>query len=107
MYEEESDGLGDRLWSEIQAAISLISTHPAIGQAVQRVRGAVRRVPLRHFPFPPCVPRVPRPHRGGRSRAHKSEAELLAQTTGRRADLTKPYTPTLSAAAYPSTASSS
>jgi toxin ParE1/3/4 len=50
-YEEESVGLGDRLWSEIQAAVALISTHPSIGQAVQRVRGAVRRVPLRHFPF--------------------------------------------------------
>ena len=52
-YESETAGLGDRLWSEIQAAISLISLHPAIGEAVRRVRarGAVRRVPLRHFPF--------------------------------------------------------
>jgi toxin ParE1/3/4 len=52
-YEGESDGLGDRLWSEIQAAVELISSHPAIGEVVRRahVRGVVRRVPLRHFPF--------------------------------------------------------
>ena len=52
-YEEESAGLGDRLWSEIQAAISLIATHPSIGEVVRRVRrsGPVRRLPLRHFPF--------------------------------------------------------
>ena len=52
-YESESAGLGDRLWSEIQAAISLISTFPSIGGEVTglRVEEAVRRVPLRHFPF--------------------------------------------------------
>lgn len=52
-YETESAGLGDRLWSEIQAAIDLISDQPAIGEVVRRlrVRGAIRRVPLRHFPF--------------------------------------------------------
>lgn len=52
-YENETVGLGDRLWSEIQAAIDLISGRPAIGEAVRGVRtpGAVRRVPLRHFPF--------------------------------------------------------
>jgi toxin ParE1/3/4 len=52
-YESESPGLGDRLWSEIQAAISLISDFPAIGEAVPlaRIRASVRRVPLRHFPF--------------------------------------------------------
>jgi toxin ParE1/3/4 len=51
-YENESAGLGDRLWSEIETAIELISTRPAIGQAVRiRGRGNVRRVPLRHFPF--------------------------------------------------------
>jgi toxin ParE1/3/4 len=52
-YENESVGLGDRLWSEIQAAIDLISAHPVIGEVVRRVRthGAIRRVPLRHFPF--------------------------------------------------------
>lgn len=52
-YENESVGLGDRLWSEIQAAIDLISGRPAIGEAVRRLRvkGAIRRVPLRHFPF--------------------------------------------------------
>ena len=38
-YEEESVGLGDRLWTEIQAAISMISDYPAIGEAVRvRVR---------------------------------------------------------------------
>ena len=38
---------------EIQAAVSLISTHPSIGEVVRRVRvsGTVRRVPLRHFLF--------------------------------------------------------
>jgi plasmid stabilization system protein ParE len=36
-YEQESVGLGDRLWTEIQAAISMISDYPAIGEAV-RVR---------------------------------------------------------------------
>jgi plasmid stabilization system protein ParE len=51
-YENESDGLGNRLWSEIQAAIDLISDHPAIGEELpSRVREPVRRVPLRHFPF--------------------------------------------------------
>jgi len=52
-YENESIGLGDRLWSEIQAAIALVSERPSIGEVVVRVRvqGAVRRVPLRHFPF--------------------------------------------------------
>ena len=52
-YERESAGLGDRLWLDIQAAIDLISSHPAIGEAIHRlrVRETVRRVPLRHFPF--------------------------------------------------------
>ncbi|HEY0140841.1 MAG TPA: type II toxin-antitoxin system RelE/ParE family toxin [Thermoanaerobaculia bacterium] len=52
-YENESAGLGDRLWYEIQAAIDLISRSPAIGEAVRPLRasGTVRRVPLRHFPF--------------------------------------------------------
>ena len=52
-YERESAGLGDRLWAEIQAAISLISDYPSIGEIVPRVRvqPKVRRVPLRHFPF--------------------------------------------------------
>jgi plasmid stabilization system protein ParE len=52
-YENESVGLGNGLWSDIQAAIALIADHPAIGEVVRRVRarGAVRRVPLRHFPF--------------------------------------------------------
>jgi plasmid stabilization system protein ParE len=52
-YEAESAGLGDRLWTEIHAAISLISTHPSIGEVVPRLRrpGPVRRILLRHFPF--------------------------------------------------------
>lgn len=52
-YENENPGLGDRLLAEIQAAISLISDHPSIGEMVVRVRvrEKVRRVPLRHFPF--------------------------------------------------------
>jgi plasmid stabilization system protein ParE len=52
-YENESAGLGERLWSEIQAAIDLIADHPLIGEVVRRrgVRESVRRVPLRHFPF--------------------------------------------------------
>jgi toxin ParE1/3/4 len=52
-YENESIGLGDQLWSDIQAAISLISDYPSIGERVPRVgmREAIRRVPLRHFPF--------------------------------------------------------
>ena len=64
-YENESVGLGDRLWSEIQAAIDLISGHPSIGEAVRRVhvRGAIRRVPLRDR----------------RSGAYEPKANLLAQ----------------------------
>ncbi|MGN6182960.1 MAG: type II toxin-antitoxin system RelE/ParE family toxin [Thermoanaerobaculia bacterium] len=50
-YEKECPGLGDRLWTEIQTAISHIETHPAIGEAVQQTRRKIRRVPLRHFPF--------------------------------------------------------
>lgn len=52
-YESESAGLGDRLWSEIEAAISLISDFPSVGEVVRRVgvKEVVRRVPLRHFPF--------------------------------------------------------
>jgi plasmid stabilization system protein ParE len=50
-YDREIPGLGDRLWSDIQAVVDLIAKHPAIGEAVRRTKGAVRRVPLRHFPF--------------------------------------------------------
>ena len=52
-YEREGEALGERLWEEIQAAIDLISNHPAIGEVVRRVRvpQTVRRIPLRHFPF--------------------------------------------------------
>lgn len=52
-YENETVGLGDRLWTEIQAAIEVISDRPGIGEAVRRLRarGTIRRVPLRHFPF--------------------------------------------------------
>ena len=50
-YESESAGLGDRLWDEIQRAVSLISRYPLIGESVRRTRGLVRRFPVRHFPF--------------------------------------------------------
>lgn len=50
-YEAESPGLGDRLWQDLQTAAELISAHSEIGELVQRTRGLVRRVPLRHFPF--------------------------------------------------------
>lgn len=52
-YEQHGPGLGDRLWSDIQAAIDLIAGHVAVGERVRRVRSRenVRRVPLRHFPY--------------------------------------------------------
>ena len=52
-YEGESMGLGDRLWSEIQAAADLIFRYPGIGNVIRRVRvrGGVRRFPLHSFPF--------------------------------------------------------
>ncbi|HEY0158641.1 MAG TPA: type II toxin-antitoxin system RelE/ParE family toxin [Thermoanaerobaculia bacterium] len=50
-YESQSPGLGDRLWREIQATVALVADHPAIGEPVRRTGGAVRRVPLRRFPF--------------------------------------------------------
>jgi plasmid stabilization system protein ParE len=52
-YESETAGLGDRLWTEIQAAIELISKYPSLGESVRRapVRRRVRQLPLRHFPF--------------------------------------------------------
>lgn len=50
-YESESHGLGSKLWDDIQAAVALISDHPAIGESVRRTRGRVRRLPLRRFPF--------------------------------------------------------
>ena len=53
-YEDESPGLGDRLWRDIQAGVELIETYPGIGERVRRSRGVretVRRFPLRDFPF--------------------------------------------------------
>jgi plasmid stabilization system protein ParE len=52
-YERERAGLGDRLWTDIQAITQLISDYPQIGEVVRnsRVRGTIRRFPLRHFPF--------------------------------------------------------
>jgi plasmid stabilization system protein ParE len=52
-YERERVGLGDRLWTDIQAITQLISDYPQIGRVVRlsRVRGTIRRFPLRHFPF--------------------------------------------------------
>jgi len=52
-YENEREGLGRELWDELQETIALISEFPAIGNVVHRakVRGVVRRVPLRRFPY--------------------------------------------------------
>lgn len=52
-YENQSAGLGDDLWREIQHTVALISGHPQIGSVVTRVRVTpqVRRVRLRRFPF--------------------------------------------------------
>jgi toxin ParE1/3/4 len=52
-YEAERSGLADRLWSEIQDVVNLISEHPAAGTIIPRIRGVsgVRRFPLRRFPF--------------------------------------------------------
>jgi len=51
-YENESPGLGNRLWLEIQTAIDLIAEHPAIGETVRvRSKRSIRRLPLRHFPY--------------------------------------------------------
>ena len=52
-YENESAGLGDRLWQDIQARLELISTYPGIGEVVRRrrIQGVIRRFPLRDFPF--------------------------------------------------------
>ncbi|HEX9458020.1 MAG TPA: type II toxin-antitoxin system RelE/ParE family toxin, partial [Thermoanaerobaculia bacterium] len=37
-YESERPGLADRLWSEIQDVVHLISDHPAAGSTIPRVR---------------------------------------------------------------------
>jgi len=52
-YAARSRHLGERLWDEIQAAFTLISDYPLIGEVVPRVRlrGAARRIPLRRFPL--------------------------------------------------------
>ena len=50
-YESESNGLGERLWNDIQHVVDLISEYPLIGESVRRTRGLVRRFPLRSFPF--------------------------------------------------------
>lgn len=52
-YEDKSAGLGDRLWRDIQDRLELISTYPGIGEVVRRrrIRGVIRRFPLRDFPF--------------------------------------------------------
>jgi toxin ParE1/3/4 len=53
-YENESTGLGQRLWDEIQHAVDLIAEHPAIGEIVPRIRSIdppPRRIRVRRFPF--------------------------------------------------------
>ncbi len=52
-YEEQSAGLGQELWDEIQRVIALIVEHPRIGSAVPDVKTkpTSRRVRLRRFPF--------------------------------------------------------
>jgi plasmid stabilization system protein ParE len=53
-YENESAGLGQRLWDEIQNAIDLISAHPTLGGIVPRLRSVdppPRRLRVRHFPL--------------------------------------------------------
>jgi plasmid stabilization system protein ParE len=52
-YEDERPGLGQQLWDELQNSLMLISERPAAGGIVRRprVRGVVRRVPLRRFPY--------------------------------------------------------
>jgi toxin ParE1/3/4 len=53
-YENESAGLGQRLWDKIQHAVDLISEHPTIGEIVPRLRSvdpAPRRLRVRRFPF--------------------------------------------------------
>jgi plasmid stabilization system protein ParE len=52
-YAAISVELGDRLWNELQGSFGLLSTYPLIGEVVPRarLRGAARRIPLRHFPF--------------------------------------------------------
>lgn len=45
--------LADRLWNDIQAILRIVGEYPRVGGRVvrPRVRGTVRRFPLRHFPF--------------------------------------------------------
>jgi len=53
-YENESAGLGNRLWRDIQGRLEVISMFPGIGERVRRrrnMRGTIRRFPLRNFPF--------------------------------------------------------
>ena len=52
-YEEERPGLGAQLWDEIQHTLDLVQARPGIGERVRRVRvrGTVRRFPVRRFPY--------------------------------------------------------
>lgn len=52
-YAARSAFLGVRLWNDVQATFKYISEYPLIGEVVPRarLRGAARRIPLRHFPF--------------------------------------------------------
>jgi len=52
-YAARSINLGEELWNEVHAVFERISQFPLIGEVVPRarLRGAARRIPLRHFPF--------------------------------------------------------
>ncbi len=52
-YEDERPGLGDEFWTEIQQTLAMIVDHPSMGGRIQRVRvrGEVRRLPVRRFPY--------------------------------------------------------
>ena len=52
-YEQERPGLGDDLWTEAKQILSVIAQHPDAGGRVIKVtvRGDVRRMPLRRFPY--------------------------------------------------------
>jgi plasmid stabilization system protein ParE len=52
-YDATSREIGEKLFREIRDSFELLSRYPRAGEVVPRVRlrGAARRIPLRHFPF--------------------------------------------------------
>lgn len=52
-HRAEREELANRLWNDIQTIIRIVGEYPRIGGRVTRprVRGMVRRFPLRRFPF--------------------------------------------------------